>query len=181
MANYLGSSLFTSALSGLSASYMLLLNGGKSLTMNDILNPESDSVRYTVNQTFRSFLMTNFNNIDLDGDGTITMDDFSNYTSRLKAQGMTYNELAQLCSNGAGGTMSSLLDTVLSNFNEIDANHDGRVTQGEINAYRINREIKDVKEKYPKIDPSRMSLFVETDTNSQTTKTDNNDDNKVFS
>ena len=47
--------------------------------------------------------------------------------------------------------MSSLLDTVLSNFTEIDTNHDGRITQSEINAYRVNQQIKDVKEKYPKI------------------------------
>ena len=105
-------------------------------------------------------MLTNFNNIDLDGDGKISTDDLSNYATKLKTQGMTYNELSQLCANGTG-SMSSLLDTVLSNFNEIDTNHDGRITQGEINAYRINEEIQDVKDKYPKIDPTQMSMFYE--------------------
>lgn len=179
MANYTGSSLFTSAISGLNSNYLLLLNGASGLTMDNLLNPSSDTVRYTVNQTFRSYLMTNFNNIDLDGDGTISTDDLSSYASRLKSQGMTYNELAQLCSSNGSSSMSSLLDTVLSNFNEIDANHDGRVTQGEINAYRINKEIKDVKEKYPKIDPTKMSIFYETNVDS-TSSTTNDDEDKVF-
>lgn len=178
MANYTGSSLFTSAISGLNANYLLLLNGKDSLTMDNILNPSSDTVRYTVNQTFRSYLMTNFNNIDMDGDGKINTDDLSNYASRLKSQGMTYNELAQLCANG-NSSMSSLLDTVLSNFNEIDANHDGRITQGEINAYRVNKEIKDVKEKYPKIDPTKMSIFHETTATTQATSSSDKKD-KVF-
>ena len=112
MANYAGNSLFTSAISGLNANYILLLNGADGLTLDSILNPDSDTIRYTVNQTFRSYLMTNFNNIDMDGDGKITTDDLSNYASRLKSQGMTYNELAQLSANGSG-SMSSLLDTVL--------------------------------------------------------------------
>lgn len=74
--------------------------------------------------------------------------------------------------------MSSLLDTVLSNFNVIDTNHDGRVTQGEINAYRINQEIKDVKEKYPKINPTQMSMFIESDVANDDTSTKSED--RVF-
>ena len=158
--NLLGSSLFTSAISGINTNYLLMLNGSDGLTMDKILHPENDTIRYTVNQTFRSYMMNNFNQIDMDGDGKIGMEDVNGYVTRLKTQGMTYNELMQLCANG-GSSMSSLLDTVLSNFNEIDANHDGRVTQGEINAYRIKEEVKDVKDKYPKIDPTKMSMFIE--------------------
>lgn len=175
--NLLGSSLFTSAISGLNTNYLLMLNGSDGLTLDNILNPQSDTIRYTVNQTFRSYMMTNFNQIDMDGDGKIDMEDVNGYVTKLKTQGMTYNELTQLCANG-GSSMSSLLDTVLSNFNEIDANHDGRVTQSEINAYRINEEIKDVKDKYPKIDPTQMSMFYESKV-SQTESTSDKED-KVF-
>ena len=160
MANLIGSSLFTSAISGLNTNYLLLLNGADGLTMDNILNPENDTIRYTVNQTFRSYMMNNFNQIDMDGDGKINISDVNGYVTKLKTQGMTYNELTQLCANG-GATMSSLLDTVLSNFTQIDTNHDGRVTQSEINAFRINQEIKDVKQKYPKINPTQMSMFYE--------------------
>lgn len=175
--NLLGSSLFTSAISGLNTNYLLMLNGADGLTLDNILNPENDTIRYTVNQTFRSYMMNNFNQIDMDGDGKIGINDVNGYVTKLKTQGMTYNELTQLCANG-GNTMSSLLDTVLSNFNEIDANHDGRVTQGEINAYRVKQDIKEVKEKYPRIDPTKMSIFYETKV-SQTESTSSKQD-KVF-
>ncbi len=172
MANLIGSSLFSGAISGLNSNYLLLLNGAKGLSLENILNPDENALKYTVNQSFRSYLMTNFNNIDMDGDGKITSKDMTNYTAKLKTQGMTYNELTQLCANGSS-SMSSLLDTVLSNFNEIDTNHDGRITQGEINAYRINQEIKDIKEKYPKINPDKMSMFYETtSTQDSTDKSD---------
>lgn len=178
MANLLGNSLFTGAISGLNTNYLLMLNGTSGLTLDNILNPESDTIRYTVNQTFRSYMLTNFNQIDMDGDGKISTDDLNNYATKLKTQGMTYNELTQLCANG-GSSMSSLLDTVLSNFNEIDANHDGRVTQGEINAYRVNQQIKEVKDKYPKIDPTQMSMFYESKVASTTEETSSSED-KVF-
>ena len=178
MSNLIGSSLFTSAISGINSNFLLLLNGNKSLSLKDILNPKDDAVKYTVNQTFRSYLMTNFNQIDTDGDGKITSKDIDKYVTKIQTQGMTYAELSQLSSTGTS-SMSSLLDTVLSNFDTIDANHDGRVTQSEINAYRINKEIKQVKEDYPTIDPTRMSLFYESQAAEKTSKsTDNND--KVF-
>lgn len=158
MANLLGNSLFTNAISGLNTNYLLLLNGSNALSIEDILKPSENTLNYTVNQSFRSYMLNNFNNIDMDGDGKITSQDLTNYTAKLQTQGMTYNELTQLCSSGST-TMSSLLDTVLSNFTEIDTNHDGRITQSEINAYRINQEIKDVKDQYPRIDPNNMSVF----------------------
>ena len=178
MANLIGNSIFTGAISGLNSNYLILLDGKKGLTLDSILHPESDSVKYSVNQSFRSYLMANFNSIDMDGDGKISAKDMTNYTARLKNQGMTYQELSQLCSNGTG-SMSTLLDTVLSNFNEIDANHDGRVTQGEINAYRIGKESKEIKQQYPKIDPTKMSMFVETNTDSSKTSSADSSD-KVF-
>jgi len=76
--NLLGSSLFTGAISGLQSNYLLLLNGQQSLSLDKILHPENDSIKYTVNQTFRSYMMNNFNNIDLDGDGKISTADMQN-------------------------------------------------------------------------------------------------------
>ena len=90
MANLLGNSIFTGAISGLNSNFLILLDGKKSLTLDKILNPSSDSVKYSVNQSFRSYLMSNFNNIDIDGDGKITKKDMTNYTARLQNQGMTY-------------------------------------------------------------------------------------------
>lgn len=174
--NLIGNSLFTTAISGLNTNYLLMLNGGKELTLDNILHPADDTIKYSVNQTFRTYMMQNFSSIDVDGDGKISSKDVDKYVNKLQSQGMTYQELTQLCANGSS-SMSSLLDTVLSNFNEIDANHDGRVTQNEINAYRVNQDIKDMKKEYPKIDPTKMSMFYETQT-SNTEKSQNTD--KVF-
>lgn len=178
MAKLLGSSLFTSAISGLNSNYLLMLNGSDGLTMDNILNPADDAIKYSVNQTFRSYMMNNFTQIDMDGDGKINTTDVDNYVAKLKTQGMTYNELTQLCGNG-GSSMSSLLDTVLSNFAQIDTNHDGRITQSEINAYRINEQIKDVKEKYPRINPTQMSMFYESKVD--TPDSTSSKDDEVFS
>ena len=177
MANLIGSSLFTSAISGLNTNYLLLSNGGQGLTIDNILNPSDNTVKYTVNQTFRSYMLNNFNQIDSDGDGKITSKDVDKYVSKLKTQGMTYDELTQLSST-AGSSMSSLLDTVLSNFNEIDKNHDGRITQSEINEYRIDEEIKDVKKEYPRINPDKMSMFIETESSTPSETSSTKD--KVF-
>jgi len=176
MANLIGSSLFTSAISGLNSNYLLMLNGASGLTLENILNPECDAVKYTVNQTFRSYMMTNFNQIDMDGDGKITTNDVNSYVTKLKTQGMTYQELSQLCSTN-GTSMSSLLDTVLSNFSEIDKNRDGRITQAEINEYRINEQIKDVKAEHSKVNPSKMSVFYDADVDTETTTSK---EDKVF-
>lgn len=179
MANLVGSSLFTSAITGLNSSYLMMLNGADSLSLEDILNyTKSTNTSYlaTYNQNFRSYLMSNFSAIDTDNDGKISSQDLTNYSNILQTQGMTYQELSQLCATNSS-TMSSLLDTVLSNFNAVDSNHDGRVTQSEIDAYRIDQQIKDVKDKYPKIDPTKMSMFIDTDVSNTT---DDSDTDKVF-
>ena len=75
----------------------------------------------------------------------------------MTKNGVSQAELIQLCQS-YGGT-STLLDTVLSNFNEIDADHNGKVTASEISAYGIDSEIKDKKEQYLSFKPSRMSVF----------------------
>ena len=75
MAKLIGSSLFTGAISGLNSNFLLMLNGGSGLTLDNLLNPSSDNIKYTVNQSFRSYMMNNFNQIDIDGDGTISQED----------------------------------------------------------------------------------------------------------
>ena len=77
--------------------------------------------------------------------------------------GLTYSQLAQLCSQG--GT-NSLLETVLNNFTEIDANGDGRVTSAEISGYGVEKESEEVRKKYPNYDLKGMSIFHDTSNSS---------------
>ena len=160
-----GNSLFAQAASGLSSSYyyLSLLSGSTSgLTLDNILHPDSDDSSTSaiyLNSTFAQYLAKNFNYIDTDGDGTSTESDITSYSTKLYSTGLTYSQLAQLCSQSGSST---LYETVLNNFSEIDANCDGRVTSAEISAYGIEQEKEEMEEKYPKYDLNSMSIFYDT-------------------
>ncbi len=168
-----GNSLYAQAISGLQASYGYLMQGvqGGGLTLQNIVNPTDEAKKTAnLNYNFSQYLASNFSSIDMDGDGIISESDLSQYTSNLSASGLTYNQLVQLCSQG---TTNSLLETVLNNFSEIDANGDGRVTSAEISGYGINKELEEVKEKYPKVDPEQMSMFYTTTKSTTSIKDEN--------
>ncbi len=166
MSRLSGNSLYAQAITGLRSSYYFLMQGidGKGLTLKDILNPKDETKRYNyMNYSFSSYIANNFSSMDIDGDGVLSESDLTQYTSKITSQGLTYSQIAQLCSQGAS---NSLLETVLNNFNEIDANGDGRVTSAEISGYGIQEEAKEVKDKYPKIDPNKLSIFYSTSSSS---------------
>lgn len=155
-----GSSLFLQAISGLTSNYGYL-SGGEGLTIEKLKNPNENINKNALNPQFTSFLATNFAKFDTNQDGEIKADELQNYTNNLSKNGMTMEELYQLCSQ-SGGT-NSLLETVIANFNEIDKNHDGKVSNDEISAFGINKEIDEMKTAHPKFDPGAMSIFYSTD------------------
>ncbi len=162
-----GNALYAQAITGLRSSYYYLMQGvaNKGLSLQDIISPSDEAKKSAyMNYSFSSYLANNFTKIDMDGDGMIGEEDLTNYTSQMCTTGLTYSQLAQLCSQG--GT-SSLLETVLNNFNEIDRNKDGRVTNAEISAYGIEQEADEVKNKYPKFDLNGMSIYYETSASSK--------------
>ena len=78
----------------------------------------------------------------------------------MSRQGMTYEEIATLCSTNGS---NSLVNTVLTYFNEIDKNGDGRVTNEEITAFSMEEERDRLEDEYGKFRPSSMSVFYEAD------------------
>lgn len=169
-----GNSLFAQAASGLNSSYyyLSLLSGSTNgLTLDNILHPDTENSGASaiyLNSTFAQYLAKNFNYIDMDGDGTITQKDITNYSTQLYGTGLTYAQLSQLCAQGGSG---SLYETVLNNFQQIDANHDGRVTSAEISAYGIEQEKEQMEGKYPKYDLKGMSIFHDTTASTTTAET----------
>ncbi len=152
-----GQGLFVSAISGLNSTFSTLANGKQEgLTIDDILNPGSDVNKNNLNYNFISYLSSNFNDIDNDGDGKITASDISKLTETMSSKGMTYEEIAQMCSSGMN---SSLLTTVLTYFNEIDKNGDGRVTDAEIKAYGYEADRAELDKEYNSYNPANASLF----------------------
>lgn len=155
-----GQALFANALSGLSNTYSILAknstNGG--VTIEDLTNPTSTVLQQLGgNTTFAQFLSSNFASIDKDGDGKIDSNDMSNLTSKLSQNGLSYQELCQLCSSGMGS--SDMLNNVLTYFNQIDTNKDGRVTNEEIQAFGLKSDEEKLKTEYRSFKPSSMSVF----------------------
>ena len=114
------------------------------------------------------YLTSNFKSFDKDGDGEISSTDMSNIMNTMQSQGLTYGEIQALCMNG--NCDSTLLSTVLTYFNKIDSNGDGRVTSEEITKFSINCQRDEVEQKYKSYRASQTSLFyndgVEDDTTS---------------
>ena len=168
-----GQSLLASAMAGLTDTYSTLMSSssksGKGLTLDDLNNVSSTTkLNLGNNYTFLQYLTNNFNSLDKDGDGEITGNDMTKLMNTMQTQGLTYSEIQTLCVNG--NSDNTLLSTVLTYFNKIDANGDGRVTSEEIAKFSVNCQRDEIEQKYKSYRASNTSLFyndgVEDDTSS---------------
>ena len=158
MASLSGQSLFVSAISGLNSTYATLAKGKEGgLSLEDLTTGlESSSNFNGLNYNFISYLTNNFGSLDKDGDGKITAQDITNLTNKMSTQGMTYEEIVQLCNSGYSTT---LMNTVLTYFDEIDKNKDGRITDSEIRAYNVEADRSKMDIEYNSYNPNDASLF----------------------
>lgn len=168
-----GQTLISGALAGLTNTYSTLMSSssssGKGLTLDDLSKVSTTTLNSLgSNYSFLQYLTTNFASLDKDGDGEITSVDLNNLMNTMQSKGLTYNELQSLCSTGNGDT--TLLSTVLTYFNKIDANGDGRVTSDEITKFSFDCQKDEAEQKYKSFKASHMSLYysdgVEDDTSS---------------
>lgn len=161
-----GSSLFTGIYSGLTSTYSLIANeysGG--VTLENISNARTNtSLTSSLNQTFASYLQTNFSSLDKDGDGVLGSNELSNLTNSISTQGLTATQLTQL--GTASGLSTSTLEKVLEHFSDIDSNGDGRVTTTEISAYNIKSQMEKKKIEFSNKAASNMSTFYSDGTSS---------------
>ena len=166
-----GQTLLTTAMAGLTNTYSTVMSNhsssGKGLTMDDLSNVSSQTLlSLGGNTSFLQYLTNNFASLDNDGDGEITGTDMNTLMDTMQTKGLTYNELQSLCSS----SNSSLLSTVLTYFNKIDANGDGRVTSDEITKFSYNCQRDEAEAKYKSFRATDASLFysdgVENDTSS---------------
>lgn len=157
-----GQALLSSAMAGLSNTYTTLMSSdsasGKGLTLDDLTNVSTTTMNSLgSNMSFLQYLTTNFKTLDEDGDGEITSKDMNNLMNTMQSKGLTYNELQYLCTTGTGD--SSLLSTVLTYFNKIDKNGDGRVTSEEITKFSLDCQQYEVEAKYKSYKASNTSLY----------------------
>ena len=107
--------------------------------------------------TFASYLTNNFNSVDSNKDGTISADEIQKLMNNMAAQGLTREQIMSL--GASSGLSTSLQETVLSHFDDIDTNKDGKVTNQEINAYGVTSEIEKQKIEDRNRIVNNMSLF----------------------
>jgi len=159
-----GTSMFTGVNSGLTNAFTQLTSQyGDNITI-ETLNKALTNTNIVNNPhgaTFASYMTNNFNNIDSDSDGKISAAEIQNLMSQMATQGLTREQIIAL--SASSGLNSSLQETVLNHFDQIDKNHDGKVTNQEIQAYGVDSDVE--KQKLADINRlvSNMSMSYETD------------------
>lgn len=161
MANSNGSSLLTGIYAGLTNTYSYLAaqypNG---VTLDNIAKAQGDTTKAPyLNNTFASYLQSNFATIDKDGDGIISTDEMTNLTNRMSSQGLTREELTQLYASGASGLSTDTINNILEHFDDMDTNHDGRITSAEISAFSVNSSRMEKEDEFNNKFASDMSVF----------------------
>jgi len=165
-----GTSLFTGLYSGLTSTYALLAeqypNG---VTLSNIAEARTTATTSAtgLNQSFAQYMQTNFSNMDKDGDGIITAAELNNLSNQISTQGLTRDQLTQLASAGTTGMSSSLLQTVMTHFDDIDTNKDGKVTNAEIKSYGVTSDKEKKMAEFSNRAATNMSVFYGDDSTSE--------------
>lgn len=166
MTNYSGNSLLTGIYSGLTNTYSYLAQlNPNGVTLDSISSARTDSKNYlNLNQSFASYLQTNFTSIDKDGDGIIGSDEITNFTNTLSSKGVSRTELSQLAASG--GISTDMVNNILEHFDEMDTNHDGRVTAAEISAFGYGASKQEKIDEFNHKKATDMSTFYGSDSTS---------------
>lgn len=155
-----GSSLFSGINAGLTNSFSLLSSQyADGLTLENLNSALTNTniTNTSYGATFASYLTNNFNSVDTDRDGKISAEEIQKLMNNMATQGLTREQIMSL--GASSGMSTSLQETVLSHFDDIDANHDGKVTNQEINAYGVNSQIEKQKISDTNRIVNNMSLF----------------------
>lgn len=150
----------TNVFSQLSSQYgedITLENLNKALTNSNLINNTA------YNSTFASYLTNNFNQIDSDANGKISGTEIQDLMGQLATQGLTREQIMAL--GASSGLGSSLQETVLSHFDQIDRNKDGKVSNQEIQVYGVESDLQKQKLADRNRLISSMSMFHDSDVN----------------
>lgn len=154
-----GSALFSGITSGLNSTYSILANASSNgVTETSIASTMSNSAYASkLNGNFASYILQNFSSLDKDSNGTLSSAEMTNISKMISTQGLTAAQISQL--GTASGLSAETLEQVLQHFNQIDANHDGKVTTGEINAYNVTKTVEKKKTEFANKAATNMSVF----------------------
>lgn len=156
---------------GLNSTYAYLASQYKDgLTLENIAEARTNTDNLmNLNQTFASYLQTNFSTLDADGDGVISAAEANNTISQMSASGLTKAQLTQLQASGASGISSSDYSYILENFEAMDSNGDGRITDAEIAAYKLKAAKMEKEDEMMDKFANNMSTFYGSESSSSST------------
>jgi Ca2+-binding EF-hand superfamily protein len=130
------------------------------VTLKNITSARSNTtIAQNLNSSFASYLQSNFKSIDSNKDGVITSDEMTNLTNRLSSTGMTKTELQQLFASGSSGISESKMNEILEHFEDMDTNHDGKLTDAEISAFTVNSSKQEKQDEMRLKAAGDMSVF----------------------
>lgn len=161
-----GTSMFTGINSGLTNAFTQLSSQyGDGLTLENLNNAltNTNTTNIANGATFASYMTNNFNSIDSDADGVISAAEIQNLMSQMATQGLTREQIIALA--GSSGISTSLQETVLSHFDQIDKNHDGKVSNQEIQAYGVESDLEKQKTADRNRIVNNMSMYYDVDSN----------------
>ena len=160
-----GTSMFTGINSGFTNTFAQLSGQySDGLTLENLTNALNNTAitNSAASTTFASYMTNNFNSIDADNDGVISASEIQDLMSRMATQGLTREQITSLASTTG---LTSLQETVLSHFDDIDKNHDGKVTNQEIQAYGVESDLEKQKIADRNRVVNNMSMFYDNETN----------------
>lgn len=161
-----GTSMFTGINAGLTNTFAQLSGQyTDGLTLENLTSALSNTniINSPYGATFASYMTNNFNSFDKDGDGKISASEVQDIMSQMATQGLTREQLIAL--GGSSGLSTSLQETVLNHFDDIDKNHDGKVSNQEIQAYGVESDIEKRKIEDRNRLVNNMSMFHDVDSN----------------
>lgn len=161
-------SIFSGVTAGLTNAFSVIGHSTTTgVTASTVASAMSNSQLATsLNPTFASYILNNFGTLDTNHDGTLNAAELSNFTNMMNTTGMTQAQLAQL--GAASGLSNQTLEQVLQHFNDIDVNHDGKVSSAEIQAYRLKSNEEEKKAEFSNKTATNMSVFYADDSASTT-------------
>ena len=160
-----GTSMFTGINSAFANAYSQLAgqyNDGLTLeNLNKALTNSNTLTNTNLNTTFASYMTNNFASIDGDSDGKISANEIQDLMSQMATQGLTREQIMSLA--GSAGISSSLQETVLQHFDQIDKNKDGKITNQEIHAFGVESDVEKQKLADRNRLVSSMSMYYDID------------------
>ena len=161
-----GTSMFTGINAGLTNAFSQLNSQYSEGVTVDNLNKALSNTNFInnsgMNATFASYMTNNFNAIDSNTDGKISADEIQKLMSNMATQGLTREQIVALA--GSSGISTSLQETVLNHFDQIDKNKDGKVTNQEIQVYGVESDLEKQKASDRNRLVSNMSMFYDVGT-----------------